>query len=154
MTPLPLPPGGCLAGPLHLYAVRAFVEDTDLLGMVYHVNYLRWFERARHDLMRLLGLDQRAAFEAGEGAFAVAQLTIRYAVPARLDDVVMIETLPDEVKAATCRISQRALRDGVLLAEAQVRVGFIGPDGRPLRQPAAWRAAFATVVNAAPIARF
>ena len=65
MNSLPLPPGGCFAGPLHRYAVRAFFEDTDLSGVVYHANYLRWFERARSDLMRLLGLDQRAAYEAG-----------------------------------------------------------------------------------------
>jgi acyl-CoA thioester hydrolase len=153
MNSLPLPPGGCFAGPLHRYAVRAFFEDTDLSGVVYHANYLRWFERARSDLMRLLGLNQRAAYEAGEGAYAVADLTIRYAAPARLDDVVMIETLPEEVRAASCRLHQRALREGVLLAEARVRVGFVGPDGRPRRQPDAWRAAFATVVNAPPVAQ-
>lgn len=136
---------------MHRYAVRAHFEDTDLSGVVYHANYLRWFERARSDLVRLLGLDQRAAFEAGEGAYAVAELTIRYFAPARLDDVVMIETLPEEVRAASCWLHQRALRDGILLAEARVRVGFVGPDGRPRRQPAAWRAAFATVVNSSPI---
>jgi acyl-CoA thioester hydrolase len=150
MNSSPLPPGGCFAGPLHRYAVRAFFEDTDLSGVVYHANYLRWFERARSDLMRVLGLNQRAAFEAGEGAYAVAEMTIRYAAPARLDDVVMIETLPEEVRAASCRLHQRALRDGVLLAEARVRVGFVGPDGRPRRQPDAWRAAFATVVAQLP----
>ena len=137
---------------MHRYAVRAFFEDTDLSGVVYHANYLRWFERARSDLLRLLGIDQRAAYEAGEGAYAVADLTIRYAASARLDDVVMIETLPEEVGAASCRLHQRALRDGVLLADARVRVGFVGPDGRPRRQPRAWRAAFTTVVNAAPVA--
>ncbi len=151
MNSFPSPSGGCFAGPLHRYAVRAFFEDTDLSGVVYHANYLRWFERARSDLMRLLGLNQRAAYEAGEGAYAVADLTIRYAVPARLDDVVMIETLPEEVRAASCRLHQRALRDGILLAEARVRVGFVGPDGRPRRQPDAWRTAFAAVVDAPPI---
>lgn len=152
MNAFPSPSSGSFAGPLHRFAVRAYFDDTDLSGVVYHANYLRWFERARSDLLRLLGLDQRAAFEAGEGAYAVADLTIRYAAPARLDDVVMIETFPEEVRAASCRLHQRALRDGVLLAEAHVRVGFVGPDGRPRRQPAAWRAAFATVVNAPPIA--
>jgi acyl-CoA thioester hydrolase len=151
MTLIPSPPGGCFAGPLHRYAVRAHFDDTDLSGVVYHANYLRWFERARSDLLRLLGIDQRAAFEAGEGAYAVADLTIRYAAPARLDDIVIIETFPEEVRAASCRLHQRALRDGVLLADARVRVGFVGADGRPRRQPDAWRAAFATVVNASPV---
>jgi len=146
MMSFPSPPAGCFAGPLHRYAVRAHFEDTDLSGVVYHANYLRWFERARSDLLRLLGIDQRAAYEAGEGAYAVADLTIRYAAPARLDDVLMIETLAEELRAASCSLHQRALRDGILLAEARVRVGFVGPDGRPRRQPAAWRAAFATLV--------
>jgi acyl-CoA thioester hydrolase len=67
---------------------------------------------------------------------------------------VMIETLPEEVRAVSCRLHQRALRDDVLLAEARVRVGFVGPDGRPRRQPDAWRAAFATVFDQLPVAVF
>ena len=145
MTSLPLPPGGSFAGPLHRYAIRAHFEDTDLSGVVYHANYLRWFERARSDMLRLLGIDQRAAYEAGEGAYAVAEIAIRYAAPARLDDVVMIETRTEELRAATCRLHQRAYRDGILLADAHVRVGFVGADGRPRRQPAPWRTAFATI---------
>ena len=88
----PEPPGGCFDGAVHRFAVRAYFEDTDLSGVVYHANYLRWFERARSDMLRLLGVDQRAAFEAGEGAYAVAELSIRYLAPAKLDDVVKIES--------------------------------------------------------------
>ena len=144
----PVPAAGCLAGNRHLYAVRVYFEDTDLSGVVYHANYLRWFERARSDLLRLLGIDQRAAYEAGEGAFAVSEMTLRYLAPARLDDAVVIETRADEVAAASCRLTQWARRDGQLLTEAKVRVGFVGPDGRPRRQPAAWRAAFDAVLAA------
>ena len=115
--------------------------------MVYHANYLKWFERARSDLLRLLGIDQRAAQEAGEGTYAVADLTIRYAAPARLDDAVIIESRPEEVRAASCRLHQRAWRAADLLAEAHLRVGFVGTDGRPRRQPDAWRAAFATLME-------
>ncbi len=135
-------PGGVIDGPRHLFAVRAYYEDTDLSGIVYHANYLRWFERARSDLLTLLQIDQRAAVEAGEGAYAVADLHIRYATPARLDDTVIIETRCEELGAASVRIRQRATRDGVLVAEQAVRVGFIDPAGRPRRQPAEWRAAF------------
>jgi acyl-CoA thioester hydrolase len=145
----PEPPGGRFDGPVHHYAVRAHFEDTDLSGMVYHANYLRWFERARSDMLRLLGVDQRAAQEAGEGAYAVADLTIRYYAPARLDDVVRIESRAEEIGAASCRMHQRALRGDQLLSEARLRVGFVGPDGRPRRQPAAWRAAFSTITPAA-----
>lgn len=139
---LPTPPGGMIGGSRHLFAVRAYYEDTDLSGIVYHANYLRWFERARSDLLLLLGIDQRAAVEAGEGAYAVADLHIRYARPARLDDVVVIETTCEELRAASVRIRQRATRNAELVAEQAVRVGFIDPAGRPRRQPARWRAAF------------
>jgi acyl-CoA thioester hydrolase len=136
------PPSGLFDGPLHLFPVRVYYEDTDLSGLVYHANYLRWFERARSDMLRLLGIDQRTAAEAGEGTYAVAELAIRYLAPARLDDVVTIATEAKELRAASVRLRQRALRERDLLAEANIRVGFIGPDGRPRRQPAAWRAAF------------
>lgn len=147
MASFPPPPSGLLDGPVHRFAVRAYFEDTDLSGVVYHANYLRWFERARSDFVRLLGIDQRAANEAGEGAFAVADLTIRYAAPARLDDAVQIATTCEQLGAASCRMRQIATRaDGVLLAEMRARIGFVAPDGRPRRMPAAWLAAFAAIV--------
>jgi acyl-CoA thioester hydrolase len=153
MTAFPPPPGGRFDGPLHHFALRAYFEDTDLSGVVYHANYLRWFERARSDMLRLLGIDQRAAFEAGEGAYAVSEISVRYRAPARLDDTVVIESRAVELGAASCRMAQRALReDGLVLAEATLRVGFVGPDGRPRRQPAAWRAAFATIAGAGAVA--
>jgi acyl-CoA thioester hydrolase len=146
MAVYPELPGGVLDGPMHRFAVRAYFEDTDLSGVVYHANYLRWFERARSDFLRLLGIDQRSAHEAGEGAYAVSELNIRYAAPARLDDTVIIESVIEDLRAASCRIHQRAMRDGVLLAEARLRVGFVGPDGRPRRQPEDWRHALAKLV--------
>ena len=141
------PPGGRLDGTAHYFPVRVYYEDTDLSGIVYHANYLKWFERARSDLLRLLGIDQRAAVEAGEGAYAVADLTIRYVASAKLDDEVVIASRPIELRAASCRLHQKALRGEDVLAEAQLRVGFVGPDGRPRRQPDAWRTAFATLMG-------
>jgi acyl-CoA thioester hydrolase len=138
----PAPPSGTFQGPLHLFPVRVYYEDTDLSGMVYHANYLRWFERARSDMLRLLGIDQRTAAETGEGTYAVADLAIRYLAPARLDDALTMVTGVLELGAASVRLRQRALRKDVLLAEATVRVGFIAPDGRPRRHPSEWRDAF------------
>ncbi len=141
-TSAPLPPSGCFDGARHLYAVRVYFEDTDLSGVVYHANYLRWFERARSDMLRLLGINQRAAQEAGEGAFAVTDLALKYLRPARLDDDVIIESTVAEVSRATCRLVQKALRGDDLLAEALVRVAFVSPGGRARRLPAAFAAAF------------
>ena len=144
---LPNLPDGTLEGDTHLYAVRVYYEDTDLSGIPYHANYLRWFERARSDLLRRLDIDQRAAIEAGEGAYAVSAINLKYLRPARLDDDVLIETRCTELKAASCRMHQLAFRlagkQRELLAEAHLRVGFVSPEGRPKRQPEEWRAAFA-----------
>ena len=144
---VPNPPGGVLDGARHLYAVRVYYEDTDLSGITYHANYLRWFERARSDLLRLLGIDQRAAIENSEGAYALSEVNLRYLRPARLDDDVVIETRCTDLGAASCRMHQTALRDEDMLCEATLRVGFITLDGRPRRQPAAWRDAFQTFMN-------
>jgi len=138
----PNPPGGILHGATHLYAVRVYYEDTDLSGITYHANYLRWFERARSDLLRLLDIDQREAIETGEGAYALSEVSLKYMRPARLDDDVVIETRCTDLGAASCRMHQIARRGEELLCEASLRVGFISLDGRPRRQPAAWRTAF------------
>ena len=143
----PTPPGGILDGARHLYAVRGYYEDTDLSGITYHANYLRWFERARSDLLRLLGIDQREAIESGEGAYALSEVNLRYLRPAKLDDDVVIETRCTELGAASCRMHQIARRGDEMLCEAHLRVGFITLDGRPRRQPAAWRDAFQIFMN-------
>jgi acyl-CoA thioester hydrolase len=138
-------------GVVHLYAVRVYYEDTDLSGITYHANYLRWFERARSDLLRMLEIDQRAAIEAGEGAYAVADIQLKYLRPAKLDDDIVIETRCTEIRAASCRMEQSAIRNyganSEVLAEATLRVGFVAPNGRPKRQPEEWRAAFKTVLE-------
>ena len=147
MDERPNHPDGVINGDTHLYAVRAYYEDTDLSGIVYHANYLRWFERARSDLLRRLEIDQRAAIEEGGGAYAVSEINLKYLRPAKLDDDIIIHTRCTELKAASCRMHQKAFRGEELLAEAHLRVGFVSPNGRPIRQPEEWRAAFARFVD-------
>lgn len=151
---LPAPAGGSILRGAHFYAVRVFFEDTDLSGVAYHANYLRWFERARSDLLRMLGIDQRAAYEGGEGAYAVSDLAIRYASPARLDDDVLIETRAVQIGRASCKLNQRAWLGPdpgkCLLAEMDVRVGFVAPNGRPRRQPDEWLQAFEFFIARSP----
>ncbi len=146
MTGFPEPTSGVMDGTVHRYAVRVYYEDTDAGGMVYHANYLRWFERARSDMLRLLGIDQRASLDAGEGLFAIADLAIRYLAPARLGDAVHVETRVEEVRGSSCVLQQIVSRDDVQLSEARVRAGFIGPDGKPKRQPQAWRDRLAALI--------
>lgn len=146
LSPPVSPHDGRFDGPLHHFAVRVYYEDTDLSGIVYHANYLRWFERARSDMLRVLQIDQRAAIEAGQGAYAVADLQIRYLRPAKLDDDVLIESTCTQLRAASVRMHQRAFRGSELLTEADLRIGFVSPDGKPCRQPQNWRDAFSQVL--------
>ncbi len=136
------PPSGKIEGSRHLYPVRVFFEDTDLSGIAYHANYLKWCERARSDLLRVLGINQRAAFEAGEGVYAVSEAQIKWRRPARLDDELIITTRAVELRAASARMEQRVLRGEELLAEVDIVAAFVTPEGRPRRQPEDWRRAF------------
>ena len=136
------PVSGVIDGARHLFPVRVYYEDTDLSGIVYHANYLKYAERARSDLLRLLGVDQRAAQEAGEGTYAVAEAHIHFRAPARLDDSLTVQTRVAEMGAASVRLVQRVARGSDVLADLTIRVGFVGPNGRPRRQPERWRAAF------------
>ncbi len=136
--PFDQPYRGGFVGSEHRFALTVYFEDTDTAGIVYYANYLKYMERARSDMLRAAGIDQRAAMEAGEGVYAVAEVNIRYLRPARLgDDLVIVSTLQD-VRAASVLIHQRVMRQAEPLADARVTAAFLGPDDRPRRQPKAW----------------
>jgi acyl-CoA thioester hydrolase len=142
MTEFPKPSSGVIEGGIHRYALRVFYEDTDAGGVVYHANYLRWFERARTDLLLLLGVDQREAIESGLGLYTVADASLRYLAPARLGDTVILETVAETIRRVFVVMRQIAWRGDTKLCEASLRVGFVTPEGRPRAQPEAWRQAF------------
>ncbi len=132
------PQAGRFEGREHRFAVRVYFEDTDLSGVVYHANYLRYMERARSDMLRLAGIDQRGVHDAGEGAYAVADIAIRYRAPARLDDALLVASRVMQVRAASVVIHQTVRRGSLVLTEAEVTAALVAPSGRPKRQPAAW----------------
>ncbi len=133
---------GRFDGGEHRLAVRVYLEDTDLSGVVYHANYLRFMERGRSDMLRLAGIDQRAAHEAGEGAYAVRDMHIRWHATARLDDTLSVVSRLMKIRAAAAVIHQRVMREQTILAEADVEAAFVAPSGRPRRQPTDWIAKF------------
>ena len=141
------PVEGRFDGIEHRFPVRVYFEDTDLSGLVYHANYLRYMERARSDMLRLAGIDQRAAQEAGEGAYAVSSLAIRYRRPARLDDALIVVTRLRHVRAASVDIHQRVMRGAEILTEAEVTAALVGVSGKPKRQPREWVEAFQRLVD-------
>lgn len=132
------PYAGRFADGEHRFAVRIYYEDTDAGGVVYHANFLRFFERARTDMLALFGADIVTTHDAGEGTYVVAAAELKYVRPARLGEILVIASRFLEIRAAACTIQQRVMRDGQMLVEGQVTVVFVGPDGRPKRQPAAW----------------
>jgi acyl-CoA thioester hydrolase len=132
------PAEGVMRGGTHLFPLRVYFEDTDVAGIVYYANYLRFIERARSDMLRLAGIDQRAALETGEGVYAVAELSVRYKAPAKLNDDLVVATRIDEVRAASVLIHQQVMRGDEVLADVRVTAAFLTPEGRPRRQPRAW----------------
>ncbi|KKC26241.1 tol-pal system-associated acyl-CoA thioesterase [Sphingomonas sp. SRS2] len=126
----------------HLFALRVYFEDTDAGGVVYHANYLRFMERARSDMMRLAGVDQRRAMEGGEGAYVVVEVAMRYKAPARLDDDLLVVSRVGRMSGAMCAVHQRVMRGAETLVEADISVALVGPNGRPKRQPRQWLETF------------
>ena len=133
-----LPYRGGFVGPEHRFALTVYFEDTDTAGIVYYVNYLKYMERARSDMLRAVGIDQRAALEAGIGVYAVADVAIRYLRSAKLGDDLQVVSTVETVRAASVLIHQQVMRGADLLTDARVTAAFLTPDGRPTRQPRDW----------------
>ncbi len=132
---------------VHIFPLRVYYEDTDASGIVHHVNYLKYAERARTDMLRLLGTEQSDMLAELGLAFAVRHCDIDYVAPARLDDVLEVHTRLLEVGGASVRVDQRVKRAGDDLARLTLRIACTGRDGRAARLPAALRSALAPLAQ-------
>ncbi|WGF87300.1 tol-pal system-associated acyl-CoA thioesterase [Marinivivus vitaminiproducens] len=119
----------------HRLNLRVYYEDTDAGGIVYHASYLRFAERARTEMMRSLGVEQVALREDRGLSFVVRDLSIRYRAPARLDDVVAVDTELRRLGAASLTLRQEMTRGTATLVEIDVNVAVIGRSLRPARLP-------------------
>jgi acyl-CoA thioester hydrolase len=99
-------------------------------------------ERARSDMLLAAGIDQRAIFEAGEGAYALRGVQLHYRVPARLGEDLIVVSRLVSLRPAAVIIQQRVMRGETIVAQGEVEAAFVSPAGRPRRQPAQWVAAF------------
>jgi acyl-CoA thioester hydrolase len=123
----------------HRFSFRVYYEDTDLAGIVYYANYLRFIERARTEWVREMGIDQgRLKAEAGI-VFAVRRVEADYLAPARFDDLLTVETDLVETTAARVVLRQRVRRGEALLFEARVTIVALSDGGRPARLPEVFR---------------
>jgi acyl-CoA thioester hydrolase len=124
----------------HRFKIRVYYEDTDLAGIVYYANYLKFIERARTEFVRDLGIDQGLLRDNTGIVFAVRRIEADYLSPARFDDLLVAETEVEALSPARIVLIQRVSRDGTLLFDARVTLVALGPGGRAARLPAEVRA--------------
>ncbi len=117
------------------HPVRVYYEDTDMAGIVYYANYLRYIERGRSEWVRAVGLDQNRMKDEDGVVFAVRRVEADYLAPARLDDELTVETWVSAVGPARMVMGQRVLRGDQVLFAAVVTVVCMTLAGRPVRLP-------------------
>lgn len=126
---------------MHQFRLRVYYEDTDLAGIVYYANYLKFIERGRTEALIALGVDQ-AALKAEAGVvFAVRRVEADFLQPARFQDELTVTTALQELRGARVDLGQAVLRGETVLMRAEVRIVALGPAGRPARLPDAVRQA-------------
>ena len=119
---------------MHSFAITVHYEDTDMGGVVYHANYLKFIERARSDWVRALGVDQNALRDAGT-VFAVHRIEADFLAPARLDDRLEVRTDPVQVSKARIVLKQEVWRGETCLFRALATLVAMSLQGRPRRLP-------------------
>ncbi len=131
-----------MSTPRFQHTLRVYWEDTDAGGVVFYANYLKFFERARTEWLRALGVGQQALREASGAIFIVSDTALRYRAPARLDDLLTVTVLPLETGRASLTLQQQAWRnngagaDPTLLCEGSIRIGCVDATSfRPRRFP-------------------
>ncbi len=124
----------------HRFPLRVYYEDTDLAGIVYYANYLRFIERGRSEYVRALGIDQVELKEGRGLVFAVRRVEADYLSPARFDDRLEVLTAIGQIGGARLVMAQRVMRGEEILFTAQVTLVLMSLEGRPVRIPADIRA--------------
>jgi acyl-CoA thioester hydrolase len=129
------PTSGRIEGGRHILPLRIYYEDTDAQGIVYYANWLRFLERGRTELLRMIGLEHSALREASGIDWVVRRCTIDYLKPARLDETIDIVTACGEMRGASLDMIQEARRGEAVLVRAELLVACMGEGGRPARLP-------------------
>lgn len=120
----------------HEFSIRVYYEDTDMAGIVYHANYLKFIERARSDWVRERGVDQNQMKDELGLVFAVRRIEADYLMPARFDEELVVETRPVTVTGARLVMEQIVKRGNELLFQALVTVVCVSETGQAARLPA------------------
>ncbi|MGX9143059.1 tol-pal system-associated acyl-CoA thioesterase [Mesorhizobium sp. 128a] len=129
----------------HRLMARVYYADTDFSGVVYHARYLEFFERGRSDYLRLAGVHHTELHEGKHGeriVWVVRRMEIDFRSPARMDDILTIDTRTEDISGARIVMAQQLKRGTEVLVEAKVQAAIVGENGRPKRFPKEWIAAF------------
>jgi len=127
---------GHFEGKIHVLPVRVYYEDTDLSGVVYHANYLRYMERARTEFFRLAGIERMADLEAKEPtAWAIREVQVSYHRPARLDDPLTVKTELTALSGARIGAVQKIYTGETLLVDGRIEACIVTLKGQPRRLP-------------------
>jgi acyl-CoA thioester hydrolase len=145
-----LPTSGSIAEGVHVLPLRVYYEDTDAAGIVYYANWLRFLERGRTELLRLLGQEHSALRDERGVNWVVRRCTVDYLKPARLDEMIEVVTSCGELRGASLDMLQHARRQGEILVRAELTVACMSAAGRPVRLPPHVRTALARVSAAEP----
>jgi acyl-CoA thioester hydrolase len=131
------PSAGYLDGREHVLPVRVYYEDTDFTGVVYHGNYVRYFERGRSDFLRVVGVSHASLLDrSDQAAFTVVRMEIDFRRPARIDDGLTVRSSCNRAKGPRLYFDQKIMRGEELLTQAVVEVACIDMSGRPRKPPA------------------
>ncbi len=129
----------------HRLAARVYYADTDFSGVVYHARYLEFLERGRSDFLRMAGVHHTELADGKHGeriAWVVRRMEIDFVSPARIDDILTVDTRTLEISGARVTMAQTLSRGAELLVKARVEAAIIGESGRPRRFPKEWMPAF------------
>lgn len=129
------------------FSLRVYYEDTDAGGVVYYANYLKFAERARTEALRGAGIDQSALLSESGIAFVVRRASAEFLRPARLDDLLTIDTKIRDIGKVSITMHQTLRRDAEILTEIAVKIGVVGRDFRPARLPEAVREKLLTLAS-------
>jgi acyl-CoA thioester hydrolase len=136
---------GMLTTTGHRLMARVYYADTDFSGVVYHARYLEFLERGRSDFLRLAGVHHTELADGKHGEriiWVVRRMEIDFVAPARIDDVLTVDTRTEEISGARITMAQTLSRGGQVLVRARVEAAIVGDGGRPRRFPKEWLPAF------------
>lgn len=139
---------GYFEGKVHILPISIYYEDTDLSGMVYHANYLRFMERGRTEFFRLAGISRAGLEDEDPTAWTIRRIAMEYFRPARLDDQVAVHSVLTKVSGARIKALQRVRRGESLLVEGRIEACITTLTGKPRRLPGTVYETLAPLVTA------